>query len=84
MNERKKVLVIDDDADLCLLMKTYFVRKSYEVILSHTIDDGFIQAKACQPNKIFINTQICQNPEEVISKLKALAPDAEISSTCSD
>ena len=40
MPENKKILIIDDETDLCLLLKEYFVKKHYEVILSHTLMEG--------------------------------------------
>ena len=33
----KKVLIIDDEMDLCHLLKEYFLRKNYEVNVAHTL-----------------------------------------------
>jgi DNA-binding response OmpR family regulator len=78
MSERKKVFIIDDEVDLCLLMKTYFLRKHYAVSIAHLFSDALPQVKESQPDFIFITTTVCQNPEEDMQTLKAAAPFAEI------
>ena len=37
---RKKVLIIDDEVDFCLLMQFYLSKKNCEVSISHTLHDG--------------------------------------------
>jgi DNA-binding response OmpR family regulator len=78
MNERKKVLIIDEEVDLCLLMKTYFLRKNYEVFIAHTFDDGLTKAKECQPDIIFLSPDVCPDLEENIRELREAAPGADI------
>jgi DNA-binding NtrC family response regulator len=55
MTTRKKVLIIDDEVDLCLLMKTYFLRKNYEVYIAHTLADGMTRLNANPPDYLFID-----------------------------
>jgi len=55
MTPRKKVLIIDDEVDLCLLMKTYFLRKNYEVYIAHTLSDGISRLKEFHPDYLFID-----------------------------
>ncbi|MFN2456603.1 MAG: response regulator [Chitinophagaceae bacterium] len=52
---RKKVLIIDDEVDLCLLMKAYFLRKSYEVHIAHTLSDGINRMNEINPDYLFID-----------------------------
>src|SRR5687768_18321502 len=52
---RKKVLIIDDEVDLCLLMKAYFLRKNYEVYIAHTLSDGLNRLGQIIPNYLFID-----------------------------
>jgi DNA-binding NtrC family response regulator len=52
---RKKVLIIDDEIDLCLLMKAYFLRKNYEVYISHTLTDGVNRLSEIHPDYLFID-----------------------------
>ena len=55
MMARKKVLIIDDEVDLCLLMKTYFLRKNYEVYIAHTLNDGISRLNEIVPDYLFID-----------------------------
>jgi DNA-binding NtrC family response regulator len=52
---RKKVLIIDDEKDLCLLMKTYFLRKNYEVHIAYTLSDGMNRVDDVMPDYLFID-----------------------------
>ena len=52
---RKKVLIIDDEIDLCLLMKAYFLRKNYEVYIAHTLTDGVNRLSEIHPDYLFID-----------------------------
>ena len=55
MAMRKKVLIIDDEVDLCLLMKSYFLRKNYEVYIAHTLADGVKRLNEIVPDYLFID-----------------------------
>jgi DNA-binding response OmpR family regulator len=55
MTMRKKVLIIDDEVDLCLLMKSYFLRKNYEVYIAHTLNDGLKRLNEIAPDFLFID-----------------------------
>lgn len=55
MAMRKKVLIIDDEVDLCMLMKSYFTRKNYEVDIAHTLADGLNILKETTPEYLFID-----------------------------
>lgn len=37
---RKKVLIIDDEKDFCLLMQFYLSKKNCDVSISHTLREG--------------------------------------------
>lgn len=53
-----KVLIIDDEIDLSLLLKSYFIRKGYEVFLSHTLSDGLVALSACRPDILFLDNNL--------------------------
>jgi DNA-binding NtrC family response regulator len=78
MKGRKRIFIIDAEIDLCLLMKTYFLRKQYDVSISHTAYDALSRINEYQPNIVFLASTACQNPKEDIKKIKESAPDAEI------
>jgi len=54
----KKILIIDDETDLCLLLKDYFVRKNYEVIVSHTLKEGVTILNALHPKILFLDNNL--------------------------
>ena len=78
MSKRRSVLIIDDEVDLCMLMKSYFLRKQYEVFIANSIVEALPLAKEQQPNYIFLDWGVCLNGEEDYKKIRAAAPDAEI------
>ena len=58
MSEKKKVLIIDDEVDLCLLLKTYLNRRNYEVYYSHTLKEGLNQFKLVHPDILFLDNNL--------------------------
>lgn len=55
---RKKVLIIDDETDFCLLLKNYFVRRNYEVHISHTLSDGMDTLESIHPDILFLDNNL--------------------------
>ena len=58
MRDKKKVLIIDDEVDLCLLLKTYLNRKNYEVYYSHTLKEGMNQFEQVVPDILFLDNNL--------------------------
>jgi DNA-binding response OmpR family regulator len=58
MPDRRKVLIIDDEIDLCLLLKGYFLRKNYDVYLSHTLGEGVAFLKSIKPDILFLDNNL--------------------------
>jgi len=58
MDERKKVLIIDDEIDLCLLLKSYLLRKDHEVYLSHSLQEGVHMADELHPEILFLDNNL--------------------------
>ena len=78
MNPKKSVLIIDQEVDLALLMKTYFLRKNYNVYISHRCCGALSLAGDAHPNYIFLSTGACENSEKDIEKIRSVFPDAEL------
>lgn len=55
---KKKVLIIDDEVDLCLLLKTYLNRRNYEVYYSHTLKEGMNQFNKVIPDILFLDNNL--------------------------
>jgi DNA-binding response OmpR family regulator len=56
--EVKKILIIEDEIDLCHLMKTFFVKRGFDVFLSHSIQEGLKMARSVQPHAIFLDNNL--------------------------
>jgi DNA-binding NtrC family response regulator len=54
----KRVLIIDDEIDLCLLLKTYFLRKGFEVHLSHSLKEGLGLLETLKPEILFLDNNL--------------------------
>jgi DNA-binding NtrC family response regulator len=54
----KKILIIDDEIDLCILMKNYFVRKGYDVQFSHSLKDGMRMMHDIHPDILFLDNNL--------------------------
>ena len=55
---KKKVLIIDDETDFCLLLKNFFTRKNYEVHISHTLTDGMHTLESVHPDILFLDNNL--------------------------
>ena len=55
---KKKVVIIDDEEDLCHLMKAYLVDLDYEVGLAHTLDAGLTLMHEVTPDILFIDNNL--------------------------
>jgi DNA-binding response OmpR family regulator len=58
MDQKKKVLIIDDEVDLCLLLKTYLNRRNYDVYYSHTLKEGLNQFRQVVPDILFLDNNL--------------------------
>ncbi len=54
----KKVLIIDDEIDFCLLLKSYLSKLRYEVYYSNSLNEGVEQAKKINPSIIFLDNNL--------------------------
>jgi DNA-binding response OmpR family regulator len=56
--ERKKVLVIDDEIDLSLLLQSYLTKKGYDVDIKHTIEEGLATIQSSTPVILFLDNNL--------------------------
>lgn len=54
----KKVLIIDDEIDLCILLKNFLIRQNCEVVMSHKLSDGIREALDFFPDIIFLDNNL--------------------------
>jgi DNA-binding response OmpR family regulator len=55
---RKKVIIIDDEVDLCRLLRTYLEELNYEVFLAHRLAEGLALIHQIKPDIIFIDNNL--------------------------
>lgn len=55
---KKKIVIIDDEEDLCHLMKTYFLELNYDVFLANTLRSGLSLMKEVSPDVLFIDNNL--------------------------
>lgn len=55
---RKKIVIIDDEVDLCHLMKTYFLELNHDVFLANTLFTGLSLMKEVSPDVLFIDNNL--------------------------
>jgi DNA-binding response OmpR family regulator len=54
----KKVLIIDDEIDLSLLLRDYFLRKHYDVTIAHSIEEGQAVLADMAPDIVFLDNNL--------------------------
>jgi DNA-binding response OmpR family regulator len=51
----RKVLIIDDEADLCMLLRAYFQKKGFQVSIANTLADGKRLVEEFEPDDVFLD-----------------------------
>lgn len=57
MNQKKKVLIIDDEVDACTLLQRH-LSPHYQVHCAHTLTDGLNQIDTYQPDILFLDNNL--------------------------
>ena len=53
-----KILIIDDERDYCMIMKSYFLRKKYQVFLAYTLKEGFKALEEERPDVLLLDNNL--------------------------
>jgi two-component system response regulator HydG len=78
-DEEKQILIIDDDIDICALLKRFFERKGYAVSTAFTAKEGLTQVEANQPDLILTDFRLPDmDGLEVIKSLKSITPKTPV------
>ena len=56
--EGKKILIVDDERDFGVLMKSFFSKKSYEVYIAYSIAEGLKILEKEKPDHIFLDNNL--------------------------
>lgn len=54
----KRVLIIDDEVDLCMLLTSYLSKKNYEVFTAHTLIEGFKKLEIFYPDILLLDNNL--------------------------
>jgi two-component system, OmpR family, KDP operon response regulator KdpE len=53
-----KVLIVDDEHDICFLLGRLFRKKNYVVAIANTLTDGLAQLIEIKPSILFLDVQL--------------------------
>jgi DNA-binding response OmpR family regulator len=53
-----KILIIDDEEDFCMIMKSYFIKKGYQVFLASNLNEGLSLLKEKNPDILFLDNNL--------------------------
>lgn len=54
----KKILIIDDEKDLCLLLKSYLTQRHHEVFVAYRLHEGLQKAIEIRPDIVFLDNNL--------------------------
>jgi two-component system, OmpR family, response regulator len=54
----KRVLIVDDEIDLCSMIKLFLTKKNYEVHTAHTLSDGFKKIDSIVPDALLLDNNL--------------------------
>ncbi|MBC7887722.1 MAG: response regulator [Ferruginibacter sp.] len=54
----KTVLIVDDEIDLCLMIKLFLTKKNYEVHTAHTLSEGFKKMNSVMPDSLLLDNNL--------------------------
>ena len=52
------VLIIDDEVDFCMIMKGYFVKKSYNTFVAYDLKTGLKLVQEINPDILFLDNNL--------------------------
>jgi two-component system OmpR family response regulator len=75
----KKILIIDDEADFCLLLRSYFTRRKYEVYFSYSLTHGLELLDAIHPDVVFLDNNLPDGSGwDMAEEIKSKFPSIEL------
>ncbi len=73
------LLIIDDDADICLLLKNYFSKKGFHVQTAVNGKEGIKKLKESTVNVILCDFKLPDyNGVEMLQKIKIISPETQV------
>jgi two-component system response regulator HydG len=73
------ILIIDDDPDICLLLKKYFTKKGFEALTASTGSEGITQLKKTRTDVVLCDFKLPDyNGIEILQKIKIIDPSIQV------
>jgi two-component system, NtrC family, response regulator HydG len=74
-----KILIIDDDMDMCLLLERFFKRNQFEVRITHSGKKGLEELERNPPDAILCDFRLGDTDgKELLIQIKQLNPDVPV------
>lgn len=74
-----KILIIDDDVDMCLLLERFFIRNSFEVKITHSGKRGLEELERNPPDVILCDFRLGDTDgKELLIKIKQINPRVQV------
>ena len=74
-----RILVIDDDVDMCLLLKRFLTKNGYEVVLVHSGKKAIDELEQHEPNLVLCDFRLDDiDGKELLIKIKAKYPQTPV------
>ena len=76
---KRKILIVDDEVDFCMLMQNYFENKNYDVYLAHTLGNGFHLLGKIRPEILLLDNNLPDGDGWAkVNEMVELYPDLKI------
>lgn len=74
-----KILIIDDDVDMCLLLERFFIRNGFEVKITHSGKRGLEELERNPPDVILCDFRLGDTDgKELLIKIKQINPAVQV------
>ncbi len=75
----KRVLIVDDEIDLCLMIRLFLMKRNYDVYVAHTLSEGFRKINSVKPDSLLLDNNLPDGMGWDFAKnLHELYPDMHI------
>ncbi len=74
-----KILVIDDDVDMCILLKRFLIKNGYDVVLTHSGKKALEELENTEPDLVLCDFRLEDfNGKELLIKIKEKYPNTAV------
>lgn len=74
-----KILVVDDEEEICRLTRTFLARKNYQIFTATTAEQAISLVKEKQPEIVLLDVRLDgESGMDVLAKIKEFAQDIKV------